>query len=93
MTMPAFSSPVESNRPGTFVALTPREVAVLTCMAEGLSNAGIGARMYLSPRTVEVHVGAIFDKLGLTAAPHCNRRVLAVLTWLAAVSSELPRAS
>ena len=51
-------------------------------MAEGRSNAAIAAAAYLSPRTVEAHVGHIFDKLGLAESPDDHRRVLAVVTHL-----------
>jgi DNA-binding NarL/FixJ family response regulator len=62
--------------------LTDRERLVLQHMAEGRSNAGIGAVMHLAEKTVESYVGGIFSKLGLTGAQDTNRRVLAVLTWL-----------
>jgi DNA-binding NarL/FixJ family response regulator len=65
-------------------ALTDRERSVLELMAEGRSNAGIGRKLYLSPKTVETHVHAIFTKLGLAQAPDDHRRVLAVLTLLKA---------
>jgi DNA-binding NarL/FixJ family response regulator len=51
-------------------------------MSEGRSNAAIGRELYLSPKTVETHVSAIFSKLGLEPAPDNNRRVLAVLAYL-----------
>ena len=63
-------------------ALTERERSVLELMAEGRSNAGIGRKLYLSPKTVETHVHAIFGKLGLAQAPDDHRRVLAVLAFL-----------
>jgi DNA-binding NarL/FixJ family response regulator len=62
--------------------LTDRELDVLAQMAEGSSNAGIAARMHMSPKTVETHVGRIMSKLGITKSPEGNRRVLAVLRSL-----------
>jgi DNA-binding NarL/FixJ family response regulator len=62
--------------------LTDRELDVLAQMAEGSSNAGIAARMHMSPKTVETHVGRIMSKLGITESPEGNRRVLAVLRYL-----------
>lgn len=62
--------------------LTEREREVLALMAEGRSNRGIGERLFLSPKTVENHVGAVLSKLGLRDSPDENRRVLAVLTFL-----------
>jgi DNA-binding NarL/FixJ family response regulator len=64
--------------------LSPREREVLALMAEGRSNAGICAKLFLSPKTVETHVNSIFNKLRLTQAPDDHRRVLAVLTYLRA---------
>ena len=68
--------------PDALAELTPREREVLGLMAEGLSNAGICRKLFLSPKTVETHVHAIFVKLGLPAAPDDHRRVLAVLAFL-----------
>ena len=59
-----------------------RELQVLSLMAEGLSNAAIGGRLYLSPRAVERDISTIFTKLDLTATDIHNRRVLAVLSFL-----------
>jgi DNA-binding NarL/FixJ family response regulator len=64
------------------VSLTGRERDVLELMAEGRSNAGIGRKLFLSPKTVEAHVHSIFTKLELEAAPDDHRRVLAVLAFL-----------
>ena len=64
--------------------LTPRERDVLALMAEGLTDRGIGARLFVTPKTVETHVHHIFAKLSLPATPIENKRVHAVLTYLRA---------
>ncbi len=63
-------------------SLTEREREILALMAEGASNASIGERFFLSPRTVESHVRAIFQKLDLAPTDEGHRRVLAVLAYL-----------
>ena len=69
--------------------LTAREHEVLEQMAEGRSNRAIGERLFLSPKTVEAHVSAIFSKLGIEDTADDNRRVLSVLTWLRGDSGEM----
>jgi DNA-binding NarL/FixJ family response regulator len=63
-------------------SLTAREQDVLRAMAEGRSNAAIGKELFLSAKTVETHIAAVFAKLGLPPSSDDNRRVLAVLTYL-----------
>jgi serine/threonine-protein kinase len=62
--------------------LTKREREVLALIAEGRSNKGICERLFLSPKTVEVHVKHIFMKLGIEGSGDDHRRVLAVLAFL-----------
>ena len=71
------------NRPtGPLDELTAREREVLALVAEGLSNKGIAARIFVTERTVEAHVKRIFAKLRLSATSDSHRRVLAVLAYL-----------
>jgi DNA-binding NarL/FixJ family response regulator len=46
-------------------SLTEREAEVLSCLGEGLSNAQIAARLYLSEATVKGYVSRMLEKLGL----------------------------
>jgi len=64
--------------------LSDRERDVLALMAEGHSNKSIATLLGLSPKTVERHIGHIFDKLDLADDLDYHRRVLAVLTMLRA---------
>jgi DNA-binding NarL/FixJ family response regulator len=67
---------------GALTGLTSREHDILSLMAQGRSNRAIGGLLFLSPKTVETHIGAIFTKLGLLPADDDHRRVLAVITYL-----------
>jgi DNA-binding NarL/FixJ family response regulator len=64
--------------------LSPREREVLALMAEGMSNAGIAGRIFVSEGTVEKHVRSILMKLDLPESDTDHRRVLAVLRFLEA---------
>jgi two-component system, NarL family, nitrate/nitrite response regulator NarL len=45
-------------------ALTPREVEVLTALADGLANKAVARRLGISPHTVKFHIESLFRKLG-----------------------------
>ena len=73
------------HRPDSPLArLTPRELEVLSLMAEGRSNQAIAARMTITEKAVSKHTNNIFSKLDLWPDEEDNRRVLAVLTYLRA---------
>lgn len=48
-------------------SLTPREREVAALIAEGLTNAGLADRLFISPRTAAVHVSNILSKLGMSS--------------------------
>ena len=48
-------------------ALTPRELEILACLGEGLSNKAAARRLGISAHTVKFHLEAVFSKLGATS--------------------------
>lgn len=60
----AFRPPPPAADP---VALTGRELQVLTMLVEGLHNREIGERLAISTRTVERHCDSLYTKLGATS--------------------------
>ena len=70
------------RRDDPLAVLSPREREVLQLMAEGLSNAGIGRRLWVAEGIVEKHVRSIMTKLNLADTDDDHRRVRAVVTYL-----------
>ncbi|MGN9786161.1 response regulator transcription factor [Nonomuraea sp. ZG12] len=64
--------------------LTPKEREVLAMMAEGMSNAAIATRLFVTDKAISKHTNNIFTKLGLPPSDDHNRRVMAVLAYLEA---------
>jgi DNA-binding NarL/FixJ family response regulator len=69
-------------RSSTMARLTDRERQVLALLAEGKSNQAIAGVLFLSEASIEKHITAIFQKLGLEADERGNRRVLAALAHI-----------
>jgi DNA-binding NarL/FixJ family response regulator len=73
-----------AQRRSPLAGLSPREREVLDLMARGYTDGAIEAELGLSDRTVDKHVHAVFEKLGLLDEPDVHRRVMAVLEFLRA---------
>ena len=59
----------ERRRPQTPEArddLTSQERQIAALAAEGRTNREIGGLLFLSPRTIETHLGRVFRKLGIS---------------------------
>lgn len=63
--IPNRETPGRGGAGSALEALTEREREVFDLIAEGLSNAEIGERLFLSESTVKTHVGRVLAKLGL----------------------------
>jgi DNA-binding NarL/FixJ family response regulator len=63
--------------------LTPRQLQVLSLIAEGRTNSAIAQHLHLSEKTVVQHTSHIYDQLDLAPSDTEHRRVLAVLRYLA----------
>ena len=61
----AVLSTMAQAEPTAFPQLTPREREVFELLGDGLTNAAIGHRLFLSPKTVRNHVSNVMGKLGV----------------------------
>jgi predicted ATPase/DNA-binding CsgD family transcriptional regulator len=67
------STTTPSSIPEHPAQLTSREVEVLGLVAEGLTNAQVAQRLFLSPRTVQRHLNSIYHKLGVSSRTAATR--------------------
>ena len=73
---------LKHTRTSPVATLSPRELQVLSLMAEGRSNLAIAQRLHITEKAVSKHAAGIFTKLSLPLSDDDNRRVLAVLAYL-----------
>jgi DNA-binding NarL/FixJ family response regulator len=67
--------------PTNYEQLTDRELEVLTMVAKGLTNKGIGVQLGISDRTVQGHLAHIFEKLQASSRTEAVMRAVS-LGWL-----------
>jgi DNA-binding CsgD family transcriptional regulator len=58
---------------GVSTELTAQEAQIARLAREGLSNPEIGARLFISPRTVQHHLRTVFSKLEITSRNELQR--------------------
>lgn len=55
--------------------LTPQELQVALVVADGVTNREAAARLFLSPKTIEVHLSRAYRKLGVRTRTELSRRI------------------
>jgi DNA-binding CsgD family transcriptional regulator len=61
---------------GGWVSLTENELRVARAVAEGLTNAKVAERLFLSRHTIDFHLRQIYCKLGISSRVELTRLVL-----------------
>jgi DNA-binding CsgD family transcriptional regulator len=65
---------IRRAQPATGQELTPQELQVAMAVAEGVSNKAVAAALFISPKTVEFHLGGIYRKVGVSSRRELIRR-------------------
>lgn len=64
------TAPQDVERPGRLPRLTDKQLDVLSCMSQGMSNKQIARELTIAETTVKTHVSAILRKLGASSRVH-----------------------
>ena len=75
------------NEPDGHALLTPRELDVLTALAEGLTNKAIARRLAISLHTVKFHLESLFRNLGARTRTEAVRRPPIAVAWRRSICS------
>ena len=76
LSMETTSSSPPSAATGAPFGLTAREVEVLRLVAQGLTNAQVAERLFVTSRTVNAHLTSVYAKLGVEGRAAAIRRAL-----------------
>ena len=63
------------REPSTMDELTPQELQIARMVAAGGSQKEVAATLYLSPKTIEYHLGKVYRKLGITSGRQLRHRL------------------
>ncbi len=66
---------LRKTQPSARDELTPQELQVALVVAEGVTNREAAARLFLSPKTIEVHLSRAFRKLGVRTRTELARQL------------------
>jgi DNA-binding CsgD family transcriptional regulator len=63
----------DAELPAYPAGLSTREVEVLRLVAQGMTNAQVAQELYISPRTVNAHMGSVYHKIGSSTRAQAAR--------------------
>jgi DNA-binding NarL/FixJ family response regulator len=72
----ASGAAVRAAIPSPATQLTPREVQICALVAQGAANPEIAAKLFLSRKTIEAHLGRVYAKLGVRSRTELTRLVV-----------------